>query len=226
MQILQFFLGKSCGSNTVLSSEESQQELYNSCSKSLLPFHWGSLQAPGSCLWYSSAVDFLHVLQTGSPGANTQRGNAQKLLITPQQSQGRPESQCSGMLPKHTTFKDEAQGEVYHKFGPSYQTLRQPADGEVRMNGVTEQRWHFVTQGNGLAMPWGLSLQENWICTMVQQGEKSLQSVCARRAVSGELASSVAENSMTRGQLRAAMGIFPPSPPLSSPAIEHSGQIL
>lgn len=69
MQILYFFFGKNCGPNMVLNSEESQQELYNSCSKSQLPFHWGSLQAPGSCLWYNSAVDYLHVQQTSSPGA-------------------------------------------------------------------------------------------------------------------------------------------------------------
>lgn len=177
------------------------------------------------------------VLQVqGGAWSNSQRGNTQKLLITPCGTTTEPGQTwvtVLRMLPKHTVFKDEAQVESEVKF---ITTLALPATpcnswlpGKWERHGVTEQRWHFVTQGNGLAMltalwgftlPWGLSLQENW--------EKSLQPKCTSRAVSGELASSITENSTTAGQMRAA--IFSrhtkPSPPLSSPAIGHSGMIL
>lgn len=136
-------------------------------------------------------------------------------------NRARAESQHSGMLSRHRAFKDEAQAESQVKFIISLALPAKPWGsrlmGKWEWHGVTEQRWHLETQGNSLAMltalwgftlPWGLSLQENWICTMVRQREKSLLPECASRAVSGELTSSVAENSMTGGQLRTPMGIF------------------
>lgn len=109
------------------------------------------------------------------------------------------------MLPKHRAFKDEAQavsGEVYHKFGPSCQTLGQQTDREVRMTWGNRAE---VTFSDTRKWPGNANCPEGFHTAMRAKPpgelakEKSLQAECASRAVSGELTSSVAENSTTGG---------------------------
>lgn len=122
-----------------------QQELYNSCCKSQ------SLSTKALCKHQDLVWDLIlqwlicrsskQVLQVqGGAWRNTQRGNTQKLLITPYGTTTEPGQTWV------TVLRDASQthsfqgwgtswvsGEIYHEFGPSCHTLRQPTDGEVRM---------------------------------------------------------------------------------------------